>query len=301
MNGALPGTHGWRTANSLWIIPTFLCGFLTWASFLYIGVRTKHRPWLISAAVYFAATIGIFVLLGLSGPTDDDVASGKAAPPTPTQQTIDDWGAGALIAVWIGGIVHALLAHPHYLHRIQSGVPRQHPPMPLYPNPIREPQAPTWLTDDTQHYWAAPAAPGFVAGNAQGRWAPPGAPAAGAAWPTSGQPQQWASHPPTATPVAAWPDPRALVAAPDSAAPDSNSRVLVNTASAEQFSALALGPDTVAAVLAARDRSGGIRDLQEFASVSGLKPHELRRIADRLDFTGATPQPARALGRKLDL
>ncbi|GAB4584847.1 hypothetical protein Ntsu_26790 [Nocardia sp. IFM 10818] len=278
MNGALPGTHGWRVANSLWIIPTFLCGFLTWTSFLYIGVRTKNRSWLISAAVYAAATVGLIVLLSLGGPTDADVAAAKAPPRTRTQETISDWGSGALIAVWLGGIVHALLARPHYLHRLHTAQ-QQRPPMPVYPNPIRNPQGPTWLTGDPQQYWTGPSGP------PPQHPVPPGpAYRAGPPVDTSQQVTTKIRHAQPAVAIAA------------------TGRVPVNTASAEQLSALGLDAGTVVAVLEARD-SGGIRDLRQFSSASGLKPHELQRIADRLDFSGtaAAAQPPHALGRRLDL
>lgn len=345
MSTPFPGKPGWRAANSLWVIPTLICcGLLTWTSFLYIGVRTRRRVWIISAAVYFAAAVGMIVLMALSGPTDDELATGKTPPRTHTQQTISDWSGGYIIALWFGGVVHALLARPHYLHTLY-GRTQQPVQAPMYPNQIHQPQPQPheWLTGSPQQYWGPTTSqPLPEAAPGTGELPPNPANQYGGPWP--GNP--WSA--PQAQSGNAWPAPRAqaadawaapaekatagtpfvdrdaptqrrvdLPAPPDFAtppadaatptpaasfAPGSTRRIAVNTASAQELSALGLPNDTVTAVLTTRDRNGGIPDIAAFASAAGLKPHELHRFADRLDFSGApAPAPVRAAARKLDL
>lgn len=271
MSGALPRDRGWRTTHSLWLLPNLLCcGFAAWVGFLYIGLRTKNRAWLISSFAYFAGAVAAVVLLSMSGPSDEDVAKG-AAPPTSTQDAIGDWGAGLMIALWMGGIVHSLLARPHFLYALDQLERARYSTVPMYPNPIQQQPAPTWLTGDPQQYWAQ---------NPQ-TTAPP--PRTGYEPTVHAQPVQPAPAPapePTAAPVP---------------------RIPVNSASFHELSALGLTDEVVAAVLQARIRAGGFRDIQEFATAAGLKPHELQRIKDRLEFSGAPGAPNRSFGRRLDL
>jgi hypothetical protein len=56
-------TMGWKLRHSLWMLPTLSIGFLPWAAFLYIGLRHRHRWWLVTAAGYFVCTVLLVVLL----------------------------------------------------------------------------------------------------------------------------------------------------------------------------------------------------------------------------------------------
>jgi hypothetical protein len=40
--------------HSLWVLPAVAFGWFTWVSFGYIGIRHRRRPWVITAAIYFA-------------------------------------------------------------------------------------------------------------------------------------------------------------------------------------------------------------------------------------------------------
>jgi hypothetical protein len=81
-----------KRLNLCLCLVTFGLGFMTWAAFLYLGLRLRRRTWLVWSAVYAALTITFWVLevAGLSGP------SHKATP----------IAAGLFLLVWIGGIVH---------------------------------------------------------------------------------------------------------------------------------------------------------------------------------------------------
>ncbi|MGY0503430.1 ComEA family DNA-binding protein [Nocardia sp. FBN12] len=263
MTGPLPGTRNWRITHSLWVLPAFACGLLTWTSFLFIGARTKTRIWTISAVVYLIGIVGAIVLMGMSGPTESEVAAG-ATPPTATQQAYSDWGAGLLIAVWLAGITHALLARPHYLHKLAQTEQRQ-PLVPVYPGATDRSAAPDWVGVDPRQFWGPP----------------------------TSTPQPPVSVPPSARPTP--------VSAPPVLAKTST-RVAVNNAGAPELATLGLSTGAATAVLAARERSGGFRDVRDFAAAAGLKPHELVRITDRLDFADAAPTRATpSMGRRLDL
>ncbi|TDD86826.1 serine/threonine-protein kinase [Actinomadura rubrisoli] len=54
---------GWKLRHSLWILPTLSFGFTPWAAFLYIGLRHRHRWWIVTAAVYAVLTAVLLTLL----------------------------------------------------------------------------------------------------------------------------------------------------------------------------------------------------------------------------------------------
>src|SRR5690606_21976205 len=65
----------WRDRNSMWLLPTIgCCGLLTWASFLYIGIRGRRRAWLGAAAAYGVATIAYLAIVGSAPETADGTA-----------------------------------------------------------------------------------------------------------------------------------------------------------------------------------------------------------------------------------
>ncbi|GAA0378236.1 hypothetical protein [Paenibacillus motobuensis] len=57
--------RAWETVNSWWVLLTFApFGLGSFLSFLYIGFRVKHWPWLIYGLIYLGATIAAFSLSG---------------------------------------------------------------------------------------------------------------------------------------------------------------------------------------------------------------------------------------------
>ena len=116
----------WRERNSMWLLPTIACcGLLTWASFLYIGIRSRRRSWLAAAAGYGVATI-IYLAIVNSTP---EAADGTAD----TSGWRGTAGMIYILVVWVGGCVHALLANRHWLDFLAS----QPEPMALRPPPPR--------------------------------------------------------------------------------------------------------------------------------------------------------------------
>lgn len=88
---------GWKLLHSLWMAPALALGFLTWGSFLYIGVRHRHRAWLIAAALYGALTVAVGALI-LTTTDGQGVTSAPAAL--------------CWLALFLGGIMHAAGANP---------------------------------------------------------------------------------------------------------------------------------------------------------------------------------------------
>lgn len=75
-------------------------GFGVWCSFLYVGVRTRHRGWLLSAALYLVLLLSAFAFnaTGLDSAGNED----------PTMSAI---AAALLLLTWIAGAVHARVIH----------------------------------------------------------------------------------------------------------------------------------------------------------------------------------------------
>ncbi len=97
----------WRWGNSLWLVlPLVSFGFLTWAGFLYIGIRTSNKLWLGFAGLYF-------VLIGIAG-----TAIMITTPaPAPT------WAVLLYLAVWIGGFIHSAIVNKQFLLSLVSKAP----------------------------------------------------------------------------------------------------------------------------------------------------------------------------------
>lgn len=63
-------------------------GFATWAVFLYLGIRARHRSWLVWSAVYAALMVAFMVVESIPAPI------GKDLGPIP------------MTLAWFGGIAH---------------------------------------------------------------------------------------------------------------------------------------------------------------------------------------------------
>lgn len=125
----------WRRRNSMWMVPSVVCcGAMTWVSFLYIGFTAKRPSWLAAAAAYGVAFVASFVLVG-SGPTTADGSSSSAS----WQSSV---GSLCLLAVWIGGSVHALLVNRQWLAFLASSPDLAAAPRPAAGPPMAPPRAP---------------------------------------------------------------------------------------------------------------------------------------------------------------
>jgi len=54
----------WWWRHSLWIGWTFTLGFLNWVSFMYIGVRARHTPWILMGFAYLVPLILTIMAIG---------------------------------------------------------------------------------------------------------------------------------------------------------------------------------------------------------------------------------------------
>ena len=94
----------WRLEHQWWLLLILLpLGWLSWAAFGYLGVRLRHRPWLLAAAGYLALTTVAWLLFSF-------------------RTSEDDWKAGVFagitFAVWIAAFVHALIIRGEALDRL---------------------------------------------------------------------------------------------------------------------------------------------------------------------------------------
>jgi serine/threonine protein kinase len=85
----------WTIRHSLWILPTLVCGWFTWLSFAYIGVKHGRSAWLVAALAYFVVPA---VGLGLT------IASSFNSPQT-------DIGLALWVLPWPIGFVHAVIVN----------------------------------------------------------------------------------------------------------------------------------------------------------------------------------------------
>jgi Helix-hairpin-helix motif len=93
--------RSWRLRHSLWVlVPLVTCGILTWAAFVYIGVRARRPAWWIAGIVYAVLT-GVAFALTVGQSTADPTG-------------VDAQGALTMI-VFLGGTVHAVLVNRAWL------------------------------------------------------------------------------------------------------------------------------------------------------------------------------------------
>jgi len=124
----------WRLKNSLWMLATVAgFGVLTWAAFLYIGVRAKNKAWLAFAGGFFLL---VAASLTLSSMYSDGVKGTSSSAG-------ESWSAGLLVLAWFGGIVAALIVRRSWLvwladHEVNS-TPWYGAPPPQTPAPPATP------------------------------------------------------------------------------------------------------------------------------------------------------------------
>ncbi|MFU8870353.1 type II secretion system protein GspK [Micromonospora sp. SL4-19] len=304
------GDWRWRLLHSWWLLlPALGCGCLGGFGFIYVGLRARRPAWWISGIGYALLGWAAFVVVGAAD----------------EQSVLSDVAAAATLAIWLGGVVHALLINSAWLrwqatHRSWYQQPTGwsatgYPPGPLTPPPGPAPGSAAWPygSPTTGGFPTSfppgtpvtgspapptpPGAGGYVAP------APPGSPAAGAfAEPgpgtADGHPWTEASSPAgpgvpgqASSPAGQWDMPR------------TGSAVDVNTAAAAQLAALpGFDPDRVHRVLAERESRRGFGSVAEFVAAADLAPHEYARLRDVLVCVPpADPAtPGQPHGRVLD-
>ena len=83
----------WWWRHSLWILWTFTLGFMNWLGFVYIGIRARHTPWILSGFAYLLPLILTILAIG-----------------TPLIQA----AIVLQLLVAAGSVVHALYIRPYY-------------------------------------------------------------------------------------------------------------------------------------------------------------------------------------------
>ena len=83
----------WWWRHSFWICWTFTLGFMNWLGFVYVGVRARHTPWILSGFAYLLPLILTILSIG-----------------TPLLQA----AIVLQLLVAAGSVVHALYIRPYY-------------------------------------------------------------------------------------------------------------------------------------------------------------------------------------------
>jgi len=94
----------WEIVNSLWILPCFFIGLLSWASFIYIGRRVAKRKYVLWGIVYTIPVIAISIGVSASEHAGD-----------PYYDMVDDIAGLVFFISWIASILHAFIIRKEYL------------------------------------------------------------------------------------------------------------------------------------------------------------------------------------------
>lgn len=275
----LLGSPAWRWRNSAWIIvPTLSIGFLTWAAFLYAGIRARRRRWQVMAAGYFVALAVAVVVM-----------------PAPEQEQFGVRDAVAMLLItasWIGGTIHAMVIRPDFLRAVATARAWYHEESPGGEQRPADPQSFAVSGD-------AAGALGLDEAHAQ-LFDPGDAPA---------QDRQASPPPPERVP----PPPERPTSPPprlggpagpvSHAGIEGRSRVALNSAGEEALAALpGLDPILAKRIVAERRRRGGFGAVEELAEC-GVPPHVVVRVRPLLKVDGAPQQRSQGerRGRTLDL
>lgn len=147
----------WRLRHSIWMVGAILgLGILTWASFLYIGFKARRPDWLIASVIY-AIAAGVLFYFTDETPLPAGTPGGDA-----------DWVGGSIVALWVAGIVHAVLSNKSWLRwRARNTLPWYLTTPTAAPQPVPwahnstplPPQLAATGIDSAQYYAPAPAPP----------------------------------------------------------------------------------------------------------------------------------------------
>ncbi|MEN6554231.1 MAG: helix-hairpin-helix domain-containing protein [Methanobacterium sp.] len=100
----------WKLTHSLWILGTLPLGFLSWASFIYIGIRVRQMKWIISGLIYSSSIITA-MLIG-------------SDPSYLINVPEDSWLMNIQIlyffGLWLCSMIHAFWVRNEYLLRLEA-------------------------------------------------------------------------------------------------------------------------------------------------------------------------------------
>lgn len=266
--------RGWRLAQSLWLlIPIFGLGIFSFIGFIYCAVRVRDRMWTALAAGATAATIVCFIVAFVTTDESGESTSG--------------WAGALYVLVWFTLIGLAVAFNRNYLHKLaarqataattygqQSGAFGYPPPVTLTPGLSNPPT----MSAPTTSSGTSPDPDASIHGLA-------------------GTDKYFAPRPPATTaPVS----PQASQEEPDPTF--SRAPLDINAATVNQL-ARSTGLDVAVCehLVAARDRVGGFRNLDDVAAASEIQPHHLARLRSvTFGSRPDSPRSPRAGGRILD-
>jgi DNA-binding SARP family transcriptional activator len=102
MTGTPLSGRWWRLGHSAWLLSAFLgLGLTTWVSFLYIGLRSSRRDWVLIAGGY---GVGALAAVLVSAGDGDSPASARST-----------FAGFLLLVLWVGGSIHALAVNGSWL------------------------------------------------------------------------------------------------------------------------------------------------------------------------------------------
>ncbi len=260
-------TTRWKVINSLWIV-VVVAGFgcLSVFGWAWAAVLAHSRRVWIAVTIWSVGTAALVFAIVMASPEGSD---GPRVEPWDTIST------AAILLVWLGGSIHALLlARPVlkdrlvYLDKINAAIAAHRTPYQAHPSPTTPP---------TQSFLGVSGGDYYGPGETDS--SRPASPAPPSPQPAPPDPQP-AGPPPTAEPL-----------------------LDLNAAVADEIAALPrLDAAAVAAILAARAAKGGFRDFDDLLASTSLQPHQVARLRDAVRFGPFRPPPsATGSGRVLDL
>ncbi len=93
--------RSWERRHLIWMVWAYLAS--PWISFFYIGIRAKHRRWIVWGAVYSVP----FILSMFTAESPENSAGSSLT-------------GFLLVVAWIGGIIHAFRVRKEYLLRLEA-------------------------------------------------------------------------------------------------------------------------------------------------------------------------------------
>ncbi len=92
-------SRSWRFQHSLWTLSSWATiGFLAWAGFLYVGVKSRNKRLIIASAIW--AVLGFALILIV------------AKTPSSAESPLPGF---AMIAFWIGSVIHQMVLNKEWL------------------------------------------------------------------------------------------------------------------------------------------------------------------------------------------